>query len=223
MIISIRYIHNITCQLQHIKYVLAPHRPFIDSFNQSSTKQYNELAYYSYNTVAIRNYVRPSAPVNPDTLDSDTRNQLVQFNSVFTINSIPVDQLDIRHARSSGAGGQNVNKVNTKVDMRFTVNTCTWLPDVIKSRMQLSHANKINSLNELIITSERYRTQHKNYNDCIEKLYDIIKSCSYIPTEPTSADIQRTHQTLKRADEKRIQYKKLQSQKKSNRKSNNWL
>jgi peptidyl-tRNA hydrolase ICT1 len=49
---------------------------------------------------------------------------------------IPVDQLQITYDRSSGAGGQNVNKVATKVDLRFHVDSASWISDAVKNRLK---------------------------------------------------------------------------------------
>ncbi|KAI9005326.1 hypothetical protein BC832DRAFT_523583, partial [Gaertneriomyces semiglobifer] len=82
--------------------------------------------------------------------------------------------LEVSYSRSSGPGGQNVNKVNTKVDMRIDVPSAWWLPDLVKQRLQLQHSNKINKSNQFIISSDRFRTQTSNYDDCLTRLYDTI-------------------------------------------------
>lgn len=48
---------------------------------------------------------------------------------------IPMDQLEISYSKSTGPGGQNVNKVNTKVDVRFKVSTATWIEDGVKQKL----------------------------------------------------------------------------------------
>ena len=49
---------------------------------------------------------------------------------------IPVEKLDFSYARSSGPGGQNVNKVNTKAEMRFKVDDADWIPEEVKGRLK---------------------------------------------------------------------------------------
>jgi len=71
--------------------------------------------------------------------------------------NIPIDKLDIQFARSSGAGGQNVNKLNTKAEIRFNVSTCDWLPEAVKGRLQELQTNRINKEGELVITSQEHR------------------------------------------------------------------
>jgi protein subunit release factor B len=55
-----------------------------------------------------------------------------------------------------GPGGQNVNKVNTKADIRFKVSEAAWIPTEVKSRLRAKYANKINAVDELVITSQKY-------------------------------------------------------------------
>ena len=84
-------------------------------------------------------------------LTADTRSG--RSNSI----SIPYDKLEISFARSSGPGGQNVNKVNTKAELRFNVIAADWLPEDVKSRLLTQQSNRINKDGELIITSQEYR------------------------------------------------------------------
>ena len=48
-----------------------------------------------------------------------------------------VDKLSFKYCRSSGPGGQNVNKVNTKAELRFHLDSCTWIPDAVKEKLKL--------------------------------------------------------------------------------------
>merc|ERR1712112_155268 len=70
---------------------------------------------------------------NPDYLRKKEQNS-VEKKEEFS-GYIPVDQLKLTYMRSSGPGGQNVNKVNSKVDMRFHLESANWLPDWIKARL----------------------------------------------------------------------------------------
>ncbi|KAL1333626.1 uncharacterized protein LOC107630544 isoform X1 [Arachis ipaensis] len=83
---------------------------------------------------------------------------------------ITLDHVTVSYARSGGPGGQNVNKVNTKVDMRFNVKNAYWLSDRIRERIMQMEKNRINKDGELVISSTRTRTQKGNIEDALAKL-----------------------------------------------------
>ena len=66
---------------------------------------------------------------------------------------IPREQLDIQYCRSSGPGGQNVNKVNSKAEVRMNIESQHWLADYIKIKLREKYPNFINKEGELIVTS----------------------------------------------------------------------
>ena len=73
--------------------------------------------------------------------------------------SVCVDDVTIQFARSSGAGGQNVNKVNTKVDMRLHLGNAGWLDSDIADAVRRMEKKRINKDDELVIMSQRTRSQ----------------------------------------------------------------
>lgn len=111
-------------------------------------------------------------------------------------------------SRSSGPGGQNVNKVNTKVELRFAIESSSCLSDFEKQKIYIKLKNRINSYGELIFISQTERSQLKNKEVAIEKFYQLIAFAlkpvkRRKPSKPTRASV-----------EKRIQRKKAKSQKK---------
>ncbi|KAI8854756.1 hypothetical protein BC829DRAFT_439036 [Chytridium lagenaria] len=98
------------------------------------------------------------------------------FMRNFKETSIPVDKLEISFSRSSGPGGQNVNKVNTKVDLRFEPSDADWLPLKFDLGLRLI-----------------YRTQPKNLSDCVSKLHEMIMKAAEaeVPREPSEETLAR--------------------------------
>lgn len=106
-------------------------------------------------------------------------------------------------SRSSGPGGQNVNKVSTRVELRFSViNTLIFSEDE-KALILKKLRNKINKEGELLLVSQAGRSQPENKNLVVEKFYDIVAKAltiplKRIPTKPSYSS------RLKRLDEKKI-------------------
>ncbi|MEK7355473.1 MAG: alternative ribosome rescue aminoacyl-tRNA hydrolase ArfB [Bdellovibrionota bacterium] len=110
--------------------------------------------------------------------------------------SIPQDELHFTYARSSGAGGQNVNKVNSKAVLRWLPATSRAMPEAVRQRFMNKFGSRLNAEGELIVTSERHRDQGRNVADCLEKLKEMIASVWTAPkkrkaTKPTFGSKQR--------------------------------
>ena len=70
---------------------------------------------------------------------------------------IPPDKIELKYSRSSGPGGQNVNKLNTKVEIRFNVKEADWLPSEVRDRIAQYNPNKISKEGDIIVTSQEHR------------------------------------------------------------------
>lgn len=89
--------------------------------------------------------------------------------------SIPYSEFELSYVRSSGPGGQNVNKVNSKAVLRWNLHSSA-LPIEIRSRLLGRLNNQLTVDGEIVITSDRYRDQIRNREDCYEKFQKLIVS-----------------------------------------------
>ena len=96
---------------------------------------------------------------------------------------IPVEKLEFNYARSSGPGGQNVNKLNTKAEIRFNINEADWIPDEVKVRLKDTQEKNINKVGILYISSQEHRTQKQNKLECVEKLREMVAFAYLEPKE----------------------------------------
>lgn len=120
--------------------------------------------------------------------------------------SIPQEELCFSYVRSSGAGGQNVNKVNSKAVLRWSPGTSNALPEGVRDRFLQRYGNRLSAEGELIITSDRHRDQGRNAADCIDKLRMLIATVWHAPkprrpTKPTFGSQQRRLQQKKERSE----------------------
>lgn len=129
--------------------------------------------------------------------------------AMFRINNriaVPRDDLRMTFSRSSGPGGQNVNKVNTRVLLRWRVRPGKQIPLAVCQRLREKYPRRINKQGELIITSQRYRDQARNVDDCLEKFRQLVLSVAAPPrrrkaTRPTRASKERRLRTKRRRAE----------------------
>lgn len=98
---------------------------------------------------------------------------------------IPMEDLDIKYMKSGGPGGQNVNKVNSKVEVRFHLDSATWIPDWLKERLKEKEKSRINKDGYFVTTSDKTRKQVLNQADCLDKIRTSIYAVSKVREGPT--------------------------------------
>jgi protein subunit release factor B len=96
---------------------------------------------------------------------------------------IPIHALEFNAVRSSGPGGQNVNKVNSKAEIRFKPLEAEWLPSDVRERLIRQQQNRVNKHGELVIHSQEQRSQFQNRDICLAKLKEFIKDAFHEPKE----------------------------------------
>jgi ribosome-associated protein len=94
---------------------------------------------------------------------------------------IPDSELSWSFVRSGGPGGQNVNKVASKAVLRWQLSANVSLPADVRQRLQTQQRRRITGEGDLLITSQRYRDQERNREDCLDKLRQIVVQATHRP------------------------------------------
>ncbi|XP_058058678.1 large ribosomal subunit protein mL62 isoform X1 [Anopheles bellator] len=151
----------------------------------------------------LRLYTPPAPPAKPDGT----------FNGY-----VPLDKINISYSRSSGPGGQNVNTVSTKVDVRFHLETATWLSENTRKRLAQLQKGRITKDGFLVIRSELTRSQHVNTADALEKLRNFIRQAEQpISTEPSVETVEMLRRRHEKATRERLAIKRKRSDTKAQR------
>jgi ribosome-associated protein len=127
--------------------------------------------------------------------------------------NIPDSELKFSYARSSGPGGQNVNKTESKAILHWNLDTAAWVPEDVKSRFRDTYGARINSEGDVVIHSDESRNRGQNESMCLEKLREMLRRVWQAPkkrvaTKPTRASQKR-----------RVSVKRMRSDVKKSRRS----
>ena len=126
---------------------------------------------------------------------------------------IPLEEFEFTYARSSGPGGQNVNKVNSKAILRWNPTTSPSLPDDVRARFLSRFSSKLTTGGEIVIASEKTRDQRKNVDDCLERVRIMLLEIARPPKK------RRPTKPSRGSKERRLDSKRRDSAKKSNRRN----
>lgn len=124
--------------------------------------------------------------------------------------TISIEEQEVKEefVRSSGPGGQNVNKVATAVKIRFDVAKSPSLPNYVRKRLKQLAGRRITRAGILVLDARRFRTQEMNRKDGLERLVELIKRASKKPrrrlkTKPTLASRKQRLETKRRRSDKK--------------------
>jgi len=118
------------------------------------------------------------------------------------------DEFEFTATRSSGPGGQHVNKVNSKITLRWNLAKSILIDEGTKERLVKKLENRISKEGNLIITCQESKSQSKNKETAIEKMLELVNGALFIKkkrkaTKPTKASVKRRLEGKKRAKDKK--------------------
>ncbi len=140
------------------------------------------------------------------------RNSL-QINSAW---ALPIDEVEWTAVRGSGPGGQNVNKVNSKVEIRWNLHKSRSMPERYRKIILERAGKRLTGAGDILVVAGRFRDQPRNYEDGLERLVAILRSAISVPknrraTKPTRSSQERRHVAKRIQGEKKGERKHARS------------
>ncbi len=94
---------------------------------------------------------------------------------------IPESEFEWTFVRSGGPGGQNVNKVASKAVLRWHLAASLSVPEDVKARLRTLQRRRVTGEGDLVLSSQRYRDQGRNIEDCLDKLREMVLAATVLP------------------------------------------
>ena len=123
---------------------------------------------------------------------------------------IPAAEIELTYARSSGPGGQHVNKTSSKVQLRWNARTSPALSDADRELLERRLASKLTKDGELLVSSEAHRDQSRNVDDAVERFTHLVRRAIRRPTPRKKTRPSRASKERRLSDKKRRSAQKRQ-------------
>lgn len=153
----------------------------------------------------IRSYVATKSSVSPQSWLEDLSSR-----------SLPAKSFSYHFDRSSGPGGQNVNKVNSKCTLTiYNFSKCDWMPQEIRNQLVSKNFRYLSPSRDcVVIQADQSRSRETNRELCLEKLIAGIKATCWFPKEPLIEDIRKWENIRRKTNHVRLEGKRSKSDKK---------